>query len=785
MPGPQDNLPTAEEFFAVPSGPPPMGPPQSGAAHDTLWSSLMNSGAKILNAVGYGAKDAWGARPIGLDQDTQQALTKAGVFNDYANGHETFLKSFNEAVIRPAAEWADIAVRTPGAVIGALQGGAQEIANQEDEGKPAILRGGSMASAASDILETMQEGAIPEVPEVGLASHMAEIKETADLAAEAKSAQRVAQANEARAVGVVGEGEAGFYGVQPPTPENVQARADAAEEAGMDGPPPPEPPTPDLHALARKIDPDTFERYDALAADRDAARDELNRLASESREERPEVIEARRNLNELIGLEPDAVARSGAFEERLQAMAASAPDDLLDKVAEAYDKLDTLLSDDTPEMAQARGRMMDADLAMRELSPEVSQAYRAANEMAPNLPEQAAEAEETPKPGEKPGAEAEVQPAPERSPEGEAGAQAAEEAHIAPVAASPEAEAEVAPGSPTGEQKLGDAGAQAQAEAAPKRARMGRGYNGLFERQGRPIRFKAEQDWQPGNTVNVGFVKGLKVEGVQAATKDRDGAFIATKGEQVYAFTPHQGLTKLAGAEAEEALREARATPEPEPEAATEVQAGSAAPEQPAPSVEQGKPSRPAGSGTMRTVEGTGETKVRGLARGVEAKAIEEGLAERFGSLPEYNAVQWKEQVPKAQELVDTDYEYAKSVAMGQRAPPEGLLRNVVFGAVERRAFAEGDVATLQALGTRSKLLARATTMGQEIAALGLRDKASPVDAIAEVQAAREAELAKTTDIEAAKRDTVNEIKAEVKRAASTPKTEAWESFISAIRCGE
>lgn len=668
MPGaaPQDTTPTADDFAAYLSGAPaspPLGPPQSGAAHDTLWSSLQNSGARILNAVGYGAKDGWGARPVGLDPETQQALTKAGVFNDWKTGHENYLKSFNEAVIRPAAEWADIAVRTPGAVIGALHGGAEELAAQHDERLPAQLRGGSMASAAADILQTMQEGALPEVPELGLVGHMAHAEEAASVLAEAKAAQRVTQANEARAYGVVGEGEAGFYGAEPTTPENAQARTEAAQEAGMEEPVPPEPPAPDIHALARRVDPDTFERYDALALERQTAREELDRLASESREEQPEVIEARRDLHELIGLEPGAVARAGAFEERLQAMAASAPEGLLDRVAAVYDRLDAALNDDTPEMAAVRGRMMDADLAMREMSPEVSAAYRAANEMAPNLPEQAAKAEETPQPDEKPpeekgAAEAEGHPvpAPDRTPEEVAGAQAAEERGLAPVAASPEAQAEVAPGSPTGEQRLGDAG-------------------------------------------------------------------------------------------------------------------------------ESPKPTRAASPGALKPIEGTGETKVRGLAKGVEERAIEDGLIERFGHLPEYRTVQWKDQIPKAQELVESDYELAKAVAMGRRAAPEGVLPEVVFDAVERRANAEGDVATLQALGTKSRLLAGATTMGQRIAALGLRDKASPVDAIAEVQAAREAAFAKDSDIEAAKRATVDEIKAEVKRAANTPKTEAWASFLETIKC--
>jgi hypothetical protein len=188
--------------------------------------------------------------------------------------------------------------------------------------------------------------------------------------------------------------------------------------------------------------------------------------------------------------------------------------------------------------------------------------------------------------------------------------------------------------------------------------------------------------------------------------------------------------------------------------------------------------------GNLRAVEGTGDLRPRGLAENVEAKAIEDGLTSGFSDLPEYRQLSMADQAAQAQRLMDEDYETAKAIAMGDRQPPKGLLPESVYVAVERRALAEGDLDTIQQLATRSRLTTSATTMGQRIRTLGERDKASPVGMIQEVQAAREADLAKRSgDVKAAKKAAVDEIRAEVRKARSKP--DAWADFIQSIKCGE
>jgi hypothetical protein len=650
----------------------------AGAAQDSVWSNLKLANSRILDAFGQGVKDGWGSEPMGVSPEIQQALTRAGVFNDYSKSHTDFMKSVNEAWMRPAIGALSLGWRTvtrgPGSVIQGLTEAAQQ-AGEEQENTPGLGPGepGSRIrqlsaypfKLAAEVGQDVLGGAIPEIPELPHAAAGAEA------AGELGEAEAAMSAVKARASGVIGEGEAGYYDAATLTPENAEARVSAAQDAGI-APVQPGPPPPDIHALARRIDPDTLGQYDALAAERDAARDEVARLSAEDREQRPEVQAARADLHDLIGLEPDVAARAGGFEERLQAVAASAPEDLLDKVATAYDRLDALLHEDTPELAQARQRLLQADVQMRDLAPQVSEAYRQAAEIVPEQP-------------------------------------SASEAMI-----------------------------QAQGQAL------------------------AAEEGKPGAT-EPGEGEGPRVpgHGVQVAP------VAAAEGEAAQIAPPEVLGGETLGAPAHPAEQ-----PQPETEAAATEGSGIKAPT--------------ARYGNLRAVEGTGETKVRGLSEGVEAKAIEDGLVQRFGDLPEYRALSMKDQAEAAADLIGKDPELAKAIAMGDKQPPKGLLPESVFVAVEKHALATGDVETLRDLGTRSRLTTTATTMGQRIRTLGERDQASPVGHIQEVQQAREAALLKRAgsdrDIEKIKADEAEEIRSEVRKAA-TKKVDAWQDFLSSIRC--
>lgn len=190
------------------------------------------------------------------------------------------------------------------------------------------------------------------------------------------------------------------------------------------------------------------------------------------------------------------------------------------------------------------------------------------------------------------------------------------------------------------------------------------------------------------------------------------------------------------------------------------------------------------GEGKLKPVEGTGELKTRGLSQGVEAKAIENNLTTSFGDLPEYRSLSMEDQAAKAAELINSDYETARAVAMGEKPPPAGLLPESVLVAVEKKALQDGDIETLRQLATNSGLSAEATTMGQRIRTLAERDPSSPVGAIKTVQDARAAALEKRgTPLQKMKAETTKQIRSSVRKSASPVPT--WTDFIRSIECAE
>ena len=195
----------------------------------------------------------------------------------------------------------------------------------------------------------------------------------------------------------------------------------------------------------------------------------------------------------------------------------------------------------------------------------------------------------------------------------------------------------------------------------------------------------------------------------------------------------------------------------------------------------------PTGEGKVAETPGTGKTKVRGLALGVEEKAIENKLVKNLGDLgdlPKYAVDNMAEQSRKAVELLNKDYDMAKRIAMGEELPPNDILPESVFIAVENRAIKEGDVATIKSLGVSSELVKEATMMGKRLRVLAERDPESPVTAINEIAKIRQESAQKrlkTKDVRKLVEKDVSDIRKEMKKTSATKET--WTDFIKSLEC--
>jgi hypothetical protein len=169
------------------------------------------------------------------------------------------------------------------------------------------------------------------------------------------------------------------------------------------------------------------------------------------------------------------------------------------------------------------------------------------------------------------------------------------------------------------------------------------------------------------------------------------------------------------------------------------------------------------------------------LGKKVRSKAIKEkliyGFDKTFRDLPEYEKMNVKEQGQKAVEFTLNNLDEAVEVAMGRKAPPEGILPESIFKVVEDMAHQEKNIDLIRDLATKSELVSEATTMGQRIRMLAERE---PDSAVAKIR-----ELKKAKEIESRKRykKTTDDIVGEIKSKRKPIVRETWNSFIDSITC--
>ena len=364
----------------------------------------------VLDAVGHGLKQGWGADEI-VHPDTADALKKAGVLPDVEKGQTGIIRGFNEALLRPAAAGLDLAIRAGGQVIRGIGAGIAGIQagiaqTGEEAGAPQLGR---------DVAGMFEAFPAGPMHEMGI-PHAAPL----DLGV-------------ARTEGVLGT-EKQWKGIEAPTEDfpagtvthysvptmTIRAGEDGAE--GMkpyaptlspDMQPPTEAPAPaNVHEAARQVAPDTFREYDDLAESRQQLSDTI---AAQSEGLRQSAEMQAPHAAEIADLEArlqDTTPRlAKKYRERLDALSPERDAFLAD------DFTMSALSRDTPEVTAMRQQLQEIDYRMRDLAPDVSAAYREAGKQFPEpvaeAPAQAPEAAQpAPQPEPQPVAEA-AQPQPE------------------------------------------------------------------------------------------------------------------------------------------------------------------------------------------------------------------------------------------------------------------------------------------------------------------------------------------------------------------------------------
>jgi hypothetical protein len=175
------------------------------------------------------------------------------------------------------------------------------------------------------------------------------------------------------------------------------------------------------------------------------------------------------------------------------------------------------------------------------------------------------------------------------------------------------------------------------------------------------------------------------------------------------------------------------------------------------------------------------------LAQRTEELAIENKLVDNLGEIAGYRKTPdfMKEQARLAREQMDTDYEQAKRMALGEIDPSNPELRPAsIYEAVKYRAAKERDVETLRklAMPSETSIPSRLSRLGQEIKAADVKLSDDPVAQMQDLQKTREKSVQEKTkqDISKEKKKGAKEIKDEIKKEVSLTK---WEKFIRGLEC--
>lgn len=357
-----------------------MNGPYTGQTSDQMFSG--GTVGRIMSAFGQGFKDTWG----------EDSFYKREIDKEAREKDVGLLTALRNSAMKPAAAAIDAVAKTPFAVMGGVAGatgqageelkgaarGLQDSSVNPDFGidtpwqrvrlDPGSLLGAPLA-AAGELLGGVASGGLLEGGPYGHASGLDHIQ----------------QISEARSKGIIGEGEAGYFKVKPPSPEDLQARESAAHDAGTWTPKfqegafsSIEDHVPTVLELARQMDPDTFNQLDSLA--------DLKENLSNSIQ--TEITKRKQDIELGVSEDHPRLKRQAAdiseMQERLQ-RADEGLRDLIPDVADAKERAQDLLESQSPEgdayrnfiQAQAFERAIQAE----PLKGRAEEALRLANDL--------------------------------------------------------------------------------------------------------------------------------------------------------------------------------------------------------------------------------------------------------------------------------------------------------------------------------------------------------------------------------------------------------------------
>jgi hypothetical protein len=317
---------------------------------------------RIFTAMGASVVGDFSSAKIGASPEFDNAMRQMGLYNDYAKGDASILKTFYQSLFSSAIASADIFSTAFQAGAGAA--GAAVGQTAQELGVPNAQKLGQDISGA-----IMNEAMSPSM------GHMAPHPVTLDIAA-----------HDAK----VFESEGAYMGTEPGTNEPARLAASSIVQSSSAEPPAeaavaPEPTAPSVSDIARQIAPDTFKQYDNLTAQRDQLRGVVEGRVSDAQDEVADQFKER--LEPAQQQVDDLQRQLDGFEKAGNDKKAALFRGRLDKAQSVLDGINSDLSDAQDAAAakvraDAAAELLDIHHRLADLAPDLSAATRAADEHA-------------------------------------------------------------------------------------------------------------------------------------------------------------------------------------------------------------------------------------------------------------------------------------------------------------------------------------------------------------------------------------------------------------------
>lgn len=168
------------------------------------------------------------------------------------------------------------------------------------------------------------------------------------------------------------------------------------------------------------------------------------------------------------------------------------------------------------------------------------------------------------------------------------------------------------------------------------------------------------------------------------------------------------------------------------------------------------------------------------VGKRIEKNAIEKGFSQAFSDTAGYDKITIRDQAERAANLINTDFERAKRIVMGQEGLPEGLKERSIIEAMKTYVDKTGDAKL--ALELANSPLTTGTSVHAQELRLGVGT--NPDSAVSIIQKVKDL---KTKIFERKGFNTdkiVEEIKRKIKEQPKEKATkETWASFVDSITC--